>query len=202
MCEMQTFMALIKKLETREYIKSLLACFGAPTIRGLKPGCLINLRRCGDVCVAATWRALGPELIRGFGVDAVTLSSRENDRDSSALILMYERELLRRALFTREALRILAPLGYGRCVPCVESCLGRLAERFEECFPHEVGIFLGYPPEDVDGFMRDGGKKPLASGYWKVYGDVGQARKTFRMFKRAERLAARSVIRRSLHAAA
>ena len=38
---------------------------------------------------------------------------------------------------------------------------------------------LGYPPEDVRGFMRD----PLHGfkyiGYWKVYGDVERAKKIF-----------------------
>lgn len=36
-------------------------------------------------------------------------------------------------------------------------------------FPHEIGLFLGYPTEDVRGFIRYGGSKALCSGYWKVY---------------------------------
>ena len=36
-------------------------------------------------------------------------------------------------------------------------------------FPHEIGLLLGYPPEDVSGFIENGGKNFLCSGYWKVY---------------------------------
>lgn len=34
-------------------------------------------------------------------------------------------------------------------------CVARLACRFRESgeFPHEVGLFLSYPPEDVKGFI-------------------------------------------------
>lgn len=36
-------------------------------------------------------------------------------------------------------------------------------------FPHEMGLFLGYPIEDVKGFMEQNGQNSLYSGYWKVY---------------------------------
>ena len=36
-------------------------------------------------------------------------------------------------------------------------------------FPHELGLLLGYPAEDVRGFMGIGYKKCLYTGYWKVY---------------------------------
>ena len=39
-------------------------------------------------------------------------------------------------------------------------------------FPHEMGLLLGYPVEDVVGFMENNGKNYLYSGYWKVYADV------------------------------
>lgn len=46
-------------------------------------------------------------------------------------------------------------------------------------FPHEIGLFLGYPPEDVEGFIahRDDGCKYV--GTWRVYGDEVSARKKF-----------------------
>ena len=39
-----------------------------------------------------------------------------------------------------------------------------------EGFPHEVGLFLGYPPEDVRGFMECRAKGFRCVGCWKVYG--------------------------------
>jgi hypothetical protein len=190
-------MAHIKNKETGEYIESLLACFAAPTIRGLKSGTLINFRRHGDGNIAAAWDSRKDELLRRFKVDAFALSSRTTPEDGTLLLMVYKKDLLSRSLFRKEALKILEPLGYGQCGRCVESYLARLGERLEGPFPHEIGLFLGYPPEDVEGFIRNEGRNSLEVGYWKVYGNVRQARKTFRMFRRAERSAARSMIRRA-----
>jgi hypothetical protein len=197
---MQTFIACIKDKETGEYIESLLACFAAPTIRNLKPGTLISFRRRGDGDIAAAWDSRKEELLRKFKLDAFALASRSAPGDSMLLLMAYRKELLSRSLFRKEALEILEPLGYGSCGRCVESCLVRLGERIKESFPgnfpHEIGLFLGYPPEDVEGVIRNKGRNSLDVGYWKVYGDVRRARKTFRMFRRAEYSAARSMIRR------
>ena len=67
-----------------------------------------------------------------------------------------------------------------------EICIRRLTDRICECeeFPHEVGLFLGYPPEDVKGFIELGGRQSKASGYWKVYGDVDRAQKQFERFSK------------------
>ena len=51
-------------------------------------------------------------------------------------------------------------------------------------FPHEIGLFLGYPPEDVKGFMRDPLHGYKYIGCWKVYGDVERARKMFDRYTR------------------
>ena len=65
-------------------------------------------------------------------------------------------------------------------------CVARLARRFRESgeFPHEVGLFLSYPPEDVKGFIdhRAGGFK--CAGLWKVYGDEEKARSLFAKYKK------------------
>ena len=56
--------------------------------------------------------------------------------------------------------------------------------RREGAFPHEIGLFLGYPPDDVRGFMdhRDVGCKCV--GTWKVYGDAAAAQKAFARYRR------------------
>ena len=52
-------------------------------------------------------------------------------------------------------------------------------------FPHELGLFLGYPIEDVEGFIKENGKNYLYSGYWKVYKD---AELKIRLFKNYEKV--------------
>jgi hypothetical protein len=194
---MRTFMSLIKDGGTGEYIEHLTACLAAPTINGLKPGSLINIRRQGDDKIAATWNAQKTSLTRKLGVEALDLSPGVNHgkRDgSSALILIYRREFLARTLAAKEAMEILAASGYDTKGANVDSLLSRLAERFERGCPHEIGLFLGYPPEDVRGFMRDGGDGSIATGYWKVYGNVTEARRAFQKFRRAEYDAAKAII--------
>jgi hypothetical protein len=112
------------------------------------------------------------------------------------LLLLYKKDLLTRALLSEEAWSILAPLGYPHPC-CLNAWLERLAMRFDGDFPHEIGLFLGYPPEDVRGFIQDRGRSALASGYWKVYGNVVEAKQTFKKFRRAEHEAARALIRQS-----
>ena len=56
----------------------------------------------------------------------------------------------------------------------------------EGSFPHEMGIFLGYPLEDVKGFIEHEGKDYLYQGYWKVYGDVEKCEKMFSVYNRVK----------------
>ena len=56
----------------------------------------------------------------------------------------------------------------------------------QSAFPHEIGLFLGYPPEDVQGFLDH--RPCKCSGCWKVYGDENKAKKTFDLYKKCERV--------------
>ena len=69
--------------------------------------------------------------------------------------------------------------GYGRELSTSEK-LDILEDRIS-CtdFPHEIGIFLGYPVDDVLGFVKNGGANCLFCGFWKVYSEPEKARKAF-----------------------
>ena len=62
----------------------------------------------------------------------------------------------------------------------IEYCSGR------QSFPHELGLFLGYPLEDVEGFIENEGENSLYHGYWKVYANVPAKRELFRMYELAK----------------
>jgi hypothetical protein len=51
-------------------------------------------------------------------------------------------------------------------------------------FPHEIGVFLGYPPEDIRGFLEKSGRHFLYAGYWKVYEDVDAKKALFHRYDR------------------
>ncbi len=106
---------------------------------------------------------------------------KENER---MLLFVYDKHLLEK-----------------QCTPCcvrkylkrkrypVESgfnaVLAELLHRLsaEQNFPHEVGVFLGYPLEDVKAFERTSGKACRYSGFWKVYGDIDTAQKRMNVYK-------------------
>ena len=72
----------------------------------------------------------------------------------------------------------------------VPKCIDYLKERFSgnDDFPHEIGVFLGYPLEDVIGFIENAGKNSRRSGCWKVYGNDCKAIKLFERYKKCREI--------------
>ena len=62
----------------------------------------------------------------------------------------------------------------------------QLSKRLNETkeFPHEIGLFLGYPPEDVKGFIDNRAEGYKCIGCWKVYGDEENAKRKFECYKK------------------
>lgn len=109
------------------------------------------------------------------------------ERDNEALIYVCRRARLREDLCKPGIARFLESYGYTHAG--ADAALERLRERLaaqgvHEDFPHEIGIFLGYPLGDVEGFIRHGGRGCKCSGCWKVYCDECEARKTFAKFRK------------------
>ncbi len=50
-------------------------------------------------------------------------------------------------------------------------------------FPHEMGLFLGYPPEDVVAYLQ-GNHPCLLTGFWRVYHDAEHAAAHFAQMRR------------------
>ena len=71
----------------------------------------------------------------------------------------------------------------------LESILLEFGRRYRsyrtesKSFPHELGLLLGYPLDDVEGFIKNDGKNCLYTGYWKVYANVPAKRNLFRRFE-------------------
>ena len=64
----------------------------------------------------------------------------------------------------------------------------RARMRKEAEFPHEVGVFLGYPLADVVGFVRNGGRNCLLCGQWKVYARAQEAAMTFERLRKCKQV--------------
>ncbi|WP_058484998.1 DUF3793 family protein [Defluviitalea phaphyphila] len=100
------------------------------------------------------------------------------------LLLVYNKKLLLEYISAPNVYEFLHNIGYplnGN----IDSIIRHFKKRINQsqCFPHEIGIILGYPLEDVLGFIKHGGKNYKLSGPWKVYGDVEKASKLFEEYK-------------------
>ena len=95
-------------------------------------------------------------------------------------MLVYSEKLLKKRLADNAVRSVLAKYGYPEKYS-LEECLDRLSKRIRESdiFPHEIGVFLGYPVEDVEGFIENKGENFKLCGAWKVYGSVENAKRTF-----------------------
>lgn len=103
---------------------------------------------------------------------------------NTALIYVYRKNSLKQILQQKTIRQFLQHYGYD-CWDVV-SCIKQLKKQFQtSCsFPHEIGVFLGYPLEDIIGFIQNEGKNYKCVGCWKVYGDEEKAQKLFWKFER------------------
>ena len=151
----------------------------APTLAGLKTGNLFSFPKQSH----AEWKyeyLFWKKQLRPLGVRFSVLKEDEK----RALVYVFRSTLLGKDLNNGFAAGLLTKYGYGSLEPRKALCLlkRRLAE--SEDFPHEIGLFLGYPPEDVAGFIRHCGKNCKCSGCWKVYGNREEAELRFARYKK------------------
>ena len=128
--------------------QAVLQC--APLLTGIKMSNLLHVREGQQREVASMF-------------EATPVSSRilykKNGRIS---VFLYREQRLKRFLSVGKVRRLLDSFGYrGMELP---EILSRLSDRYQRHmdgrgeFPHEIGLLLGYPPEDVSGFIENGGK--------------------------------------------
>ena len=100
-----------------------------------------------------------------------------------ALVYVYRQEALAALLAQADVQAFLRAMSYGDTSP--DGALAFLRQRLAEspCFPHEIGVFLGYPLSDVIAFMRDGGRGCRCSGCWKAYTNECEAMRIFQRYK-------------------
>jgi len=158
---------------------ALLVRHCSPTLAGMKTGSMFTspYRTVAEVLayVREQNRLLVPKGLR-------LLPLRRSGK--KVLLYLYRPDRLSADLARKEAESILRERGYGSVNPA--SCLGELMRRLrrEEAFPHEIGLFLGYPPEDVRGFIEHRSVGCKRVGAWKVYGDPEAAERIFARYRR------------------
>lgn len=113
--------------------------------------------------------------------------------DKRMLFLLYDQDKMMKYLLQPGQRKLLEASGYRQLE--ADAVLDRLAKRLSAyrkgCgkFPHEIGIFLGYPICDVVEFIKNKGKNSLYTGYWKVYNNLAEAKAIFSEYDRAKEMA-------------
>lgn len=159
-------------------IETQIALQCAPLISGLKVSNLL--------IISAEDEALVRVILRRSGISFFRLL-RTGEK---VTFLLFRKNPLEAYLKQQKVETMLVEAGYA------ELSLGNILSTFQKRyahymsaggrFPHEMGLLLGYPAEDVKGFVENEGKNFLYSGYWKVYADVEEKRRLFQKFENAK----------------
>lgn len=155
----------------------------APTLAGLKAGNLFCLELCDGIVlcnVLARWN----QILNPKGVLARVVAERRG----RYFIYVYRNSALENLGNSCEVQNFLK--GFGYIGFDVESLLNFFQVRMNRsvCFPHEVGVFLGYPLQDVKDFIAYGGKNCKLIGCWKVYNDVPNSMHIFEVYKKCHKI--------------
>lgn len=151
----------------------------SPTLAGMKTGNMFGCKYT-DLCEVRDFIRSLNKLLRCKGIRVMPLRCT----DDRVLIYVYRPEQLSRDLGNNLANTLLTERGYTCTTP--ERCISCLMKRLRDCeeFPHEIGLFLGYPPEDVHGFIENKPNSCKYTGLWKVYGDTESAKRLFAKYKK------------------
>lgn len=151
----------------------------SPTLMGIKTGNMFSFAYTSAVSLKEDIREMNRRL-KGKGLRVLPLRISPQ----SALIYVYRPKKLQSDLNNAIARKLLLKKGYTFFRG--ENCVVKLIERIKvsDNFPHEIGLFLGYPPEDVKGFIEQGARSCKFTGVWKVYSDENRAKNLFEEYKK------------------
>ena len=141
----------------------------APVLAGLKPAGLFRYetRDCADL--AARVRRWNDQLgEKGLKVRVLKGCAHTH----RYLIYVYRESRLRQVLADEAVREFLQREGYAlpEDASDCDGMLRQLSRRLccEADFPHEIGVFLGYPLTDVVGFIENQGRNFTCCGCWKA----------------------------------
>lgn len=155
----------------------------APTLAGIKSAGLFSFRFESGEFVAEEILRLNTQLNeKGVFIKLMLLN------DDYALIYTYRKSHLEKELMQDGVRNLLMSYGYPDAD--TEELLRYLKKRLRNCdgFPHEIGVFLGYPLEDVKGFIKNKGRDCKCCGLWKVYCNECEAMKLFAKIQKCTRV--------------
>jgi Protein of unknown function (DUF3793) len=171
------FYKSLSQIDPKESIGRFLLFNSSLVIAGIKPSVTIAINK-NSGNTYKNWIIHGNEFLNKANLEFICL--REND--TSLILLIFNRVILGKYIFQEENTNFLEGIGY-KSNKDLDYYLDKLKIRYKQynC-PHELGIFLGIPVNDVIDFMECSSKKCLGLGYWKIYNNYDKAIDTFRKY--------------------
>lgn len=163
---------------SREQFEHQLAYHCALTIKGLKAASMVAFS-CQSKEMVEFWLNYYKNCFKANGLNYLVLRKQKKH----VLVLLYQPDVLMQLLQVLPAKKLLGQCGYDAAAS-LDELLAQLCYRFQtvESVPHEIGLFLGYPPNDVAGFIHNKGQNYIFTGYWKVYDNEESIRRLFQVY--------------------
>lgn len=170
--------------EKKQVLREKVAGQCAPVIFNVKPSNLLILESAEEEQLQAMMKRLGLNCQLFYQTEA------------KSIWFVYRAEQMQNLFRNPEIVTFFEEKKYRRVqdIP-VEHIIDRVGKRFAFHkrgrieYPHELGVLLGYPLGDVKGFIENNGKCYLCSGYWKVYENEQEAKRTFALYRLAKQFA-------------
>lgn len=170
------YISSLKKLDSKEYTFNIILTVIATSICGVKCGSLVNITSKSKK-MREVWQEEGEEFL-----DCLELNSFIVNEDADRLLIyFYSKKLLKNMLDNTSVRAFLRNFGYPNSAE-INDILEFIKYRFKGGLPHEIGLFLGIPLEDVEGFITNKGENYLYCGYWKVYSNIDYCMKIFELY--------------------
>lgn len=134
------------------------------------------------------------EMIKGTNISHYLLRGK-NDK---FILYLYRENRLKKYLARPEVKAFLSEYGYN--TDDLFVMLVRLSIRAKafSCdnreFPHEIGVFLEYPIDDIRGYLENKGENCLFAGYWKVYKNEKKTAELFKKFDEEREISINEII--------
>ena len=151
----------------------------AATLAGHKCASLFSCRACSDAQLEEDVASANAAL-SGKGLRACVLKKCER----GALVYIYRVSALEKKLADAPARDFLG--GYGYADFSIDRALETLSDHMicGESFPHEIGVFLDYPLDDVAAFIKNEGRNCRCVGCWKAYFNIDEAQRLFALYRK------------------
>lgn len=151
------------------------------TLTGVKPAELINVSINGEN--KRQWEE-GKMLLNSCCRFKVIPLRVKNKKE---LVFFFHRKALDETLHQRSVLLFLKGLHYPKEY-CLEDYVDFLLEKYQNSsFPHEIGIFLGYPVKDVLGYLGHPALRLTGIKGWRYYGHGKISIHTYKKYKEAKK---------------